>query len=288
MRKARDTIGSYMFLFPAGAIYLSVIVFPVFYSTYISLFRWNGIGSMIFLGFDNYTNLFSDIIFIKSLSNTLIWTVLTLFLTMTVALGLAILLNKQFRGRTFFRGLYFFPTVLALIAVSVIWRWIYNPGFGFINEFFKLIGSDYRQGWISDPNASLYAIFFASLWRSVGRPMIFFLAGLQTVPVELLEAAIIDGATNTRRFFSVTIPLMKETFIIVIATLTVDALKTFDIIWGLTGGVPNNATEMLSTYMYSHTFRFANVGYGTAISVLMVVFMLIVIVPFVSFTAGKD
>ena len=288
MRKEKISISSYMFLLPAGVIYISVIVFPVFYSFFISLFRWNGIGRMTFVGFNNFIDLFIDAIFIKALTNTLIWTVLSLFLTMSVSLWFAVILNKQFRGRTFFRGFFYFPTVLALIAVSVIWRWIYNPAFGFINEFFKFFGSDFRQDWISNPNTSLYAIFFASLWRSIGQPMIFFLAGLQTVPVEILEAALIDGTSNVRRFFSIVIPMMKETFVIVIANLLVNALKVFDIIWGLTAGGPNNATEMMSTYMYSHTFRYNNVGYGTAIAVLMLVFMMVVIIPYVSFTAEKD
>jgi ABC-type sugar transport system permease subunit len=277
-----------MFLAPAGVIYLSVIVFPVFYSLFISLFKWNGIARMEFAGIDNFINLFHDAIFIKAMINNLIWTVLSLFLTMSAALMFAVVLNKQFRGRTFFRGFFYFPSVIAPIAVAIIWRWIYNPGFGFINQIFKTLGIGFQQNWISSPAASLYAVFFASLWRSVGQPMIFFLAGLQTVPEEVLEAAVIDGASNIRRFFVIIVPMMKETFVIVIANLIVNSLKVFDIIMGLTAGGPNNATEMMSTYMYSQTFRYNNVGYGTAIAVLMVLFMLIVIVPYVGFTVEKD
>jgi ABC-type sugar transport system permease subunit len=191
-------------------------------------------------------------------------------------------------GPDFFSGVFYFPAVIAPISVAIIWRWVYNPGFGFINQFFAAIGSGFRQNWISSPNVSLYAIFSASLWQSVCQPMIFFLAGLQTVPEEVLEAATIDGASNARRFFVVTIPMMKETFVIVVANLIVHSLKVFDVVMGLTAGGPNNATEMMSTYMYSQTFRYNNVGYGTAVAVLMVVFMLIVIVPYVKFTAGKD
>ena len=243
---------------------------------------------MIFVGFGNYVNLFKDAIFIKALANNLIWTALSLFFIMTVALWFAVILNKQFRGRTFFRGFFYFPTVIAMIAVAVIWRWIYNPSFGFINEFFRLLGINFTQDWISSKNASLYAVFVASLWRSIGQPMIFFLAGLQTVPPDVLEAAYIDGASNVRRFFTIVIPMMKETFVIVIANLIINALRVFDIIMGLTGGGPDSATEMLSTYMYSHTFRYNNVGYGSAIAILMVIFMLIVIIPFIKFTAEKE
>jgi ABC-type sugar transport system permease subunit len=281
-------ITSWLFLLPAAVIYLSVVIAPVFYSLFISFFKWNGISHLEFAGLSNFINLFRDPIFLKAISNNLIWVVLSLFGTMTFSLGLAVMLNKKFFGRTFFRGFFYFPAVIAGIAVALIWRWIYNPNYGFINQALALIGVNYQQSWISSPTASLYAIFIAALWQSIGQPMIFFLAGLQTVPEEVLEAAIIDGASNTRRFFVITIPMMKETFVIVIANLIVGAMKVFDVIMGLTAGGPNDATQMMSTYMYSQTFRYNNVGYGTAIAVLMVIFMMVVIVPYIRFTAGKE
>jgi ABC-type sugar transport system permease subunit len=274
-------ITSWLFLLPAAVIYLSVVVIPVFYSLFISFFKWNGISHLEFVGFSNFINLFKDSIFLKAISNNLIWIVLSLFGTMTFSLGLAAILNKNFFGRTFFRGFFYFPAVIAGIAVALIWRWIYNPNYGFINQALALIGVNYQQSWISSPAASLYAIFIAALWQSIGQPMIFFLAGLQTVPEEVLEAAIIDGASNTRRFFVITVPMMKETFVIVIANLIVGAMKVFDVIMGLTAGGPNDATQMMSTYMYSQTFRYNNVGYGTAIAILMVIFMMVVIVPYI-------
>jgi len=288
-KRVKTNIGSYIFLMPALIIYLSVIVFPVFYSLYISLFKWNGIGDMELVGLNNYINLFvSDPIFITALKNNIIWIVLTLVVTMTIALALAVMLNKQFKGRTFFRGFFYFPCVIAPIAVSIIWRWIYNPSVGFINEFASLLGLDFSQSWLSDPKVSIYAVFVAALWQAVGQPMILFLAGLQGVSTEVLEAAVIDGANGRKKFFKITIPLMKETFVIVIATLIVAAMKVFDVVQGLTGGGPNNATQMLSTYMYSQTFTYNNVGIGTAISCIMVIIMMLVIVPYVSFTAKDD
>jgi ABC-type sugar transport system permease subunit len=288
MEYKKGNVTSWLFLVPAGVIYLSVVMIPVFYSLVISLFKWNGIAAMEFMGLNNYVTLFHDSIFTKAMLNNLIWIILSLFATMSVSLGLAIMLNKPFAGRTFFRGFFYFPAVIASIAVAIIWRWIYNPSYGFINQLFKILGISFQQSWISSPTASLYAIFFASLWQSVGQPMIFFLAGLQTVPEEVLEAATIDGAGNWYRFLAITIPMMKETFVIVIANLIVGAMKVFDVVMGLTAGGPNNATQMMSTYMYSQTFRYNNVGYGTAIAILMIVFMMVVIVPYISFTARKD
>ncbi len=280
---------NYLFLLPAGIIYLSVIVVPVLYSFFISLFKWNGVGEMEFVKLDNYINLFSnDKVFITALKNNLLWVILTIVVTMTIALAFAVVLNKKFRGRTFFRGVFYFPCVIAPIAVAIIWRWIYNPNIGFINEFLELIGANFRQSWLSNPKVSIFAVFAASVWQSIGQPMILFLAGLQSVPVEVLEAARIDGASGPKKFLFVTVPLMKETFVIVIATLIISSMKVYDVVAGLTDGGPNNATQMLSTYMYSQTFQYSNVGTGTAVACVMVLMMLVVIVPYIIFTAKED
>ena len=285
----RTDKAAYFFLLPAAVIYLSVIVAPVCYSFFISLFKWNGIGEKQFVGLSNYINLFKgDKIFHTAIINNLIWIVLTIFVTMTIALLFAVILSKQFRGRTFFRGFFYFPCVIAPIAVAIIWRWIYNPNIGFINEFFKALGINFTQGWISDPNDSLYAVFAAALWQAIGQPMILFLAGLQAISPDVLEAATIDGANGIEQFFLIKVPLLKDTFVIVIATLIVAAMKVYDVVQGLTGGGPNNATQMLSTYMYSQVFQYNNVGYGTAVACIMVLMMMIVIIPYVSFTAKED
>lgn len=288
MKKRQIDLGALWFLLPATVIYISVIVIPVIYSFYISLFRWNGISAMKWVGIKNYINLFTnDKVFLISLRNNLIWIALTVILTTSVSLLFAVILNKRFRGRTFFRGFFYFPSVIAPIAVSIIWRWMYEPNFGFINQFAKTIGLPLYQTWLSNPTTSLYAIFVANLWAVMGQTMILFLAGLQTVSVDALEAATIDGAGPINRFIHITIPYMRETFIIVFATLIIAGMKVFDIVMGLTAGGPNNSTEMLSTYMYSQSFRYNNVGIGTTVASIMVLLMLIIIVPYISFTAKE-
>lgn len=280
--------GIWPFLLPALIIYLSVIVIPVGYSLVISLFKWNGVAEMQFVGLGNYKNLFTnDKVFMTALKNNLLWIVMTIGITMTVSLGFAVLLNNKFRGRTVFRALFYFPCVVAPIAVAIIWRWIYNPNIGFINQFFKAIGLNFKQTWISDPKVSIYAVFFAALWQGIGSPMILFLAGLQGVSPDVLEAATVDGASPIRKFFWITVPLMKQTFVMVIANLITAALKVYDIVAGLTDGGPNNATQMLGTYMYSQTFQYNNVGMGTAVACVMLFMMLIVIVPYVNFTSKE-
>lgn len=287
--KLKNKLTTYAFIVPALIIYLSVIVIPIGYSLFISLHDWNGIEKMNFVGLKNYVDLImEDEIFHLAIKNNLIWIVLTIVLATSVSLLFAVMLNSKFKGRALFRGLYYFPCVVAPIAVSIIWQWMYDPNIGFFNSFFKLLGLDYFQQWISQPKTSLYAVFGAGLWRMIGQPMILFLAGLQAISSDVLEAAIVDGANSVQRFFRITIPMLKESFVMVIATLVIDAVQVYDIVKGLTDGGPNNATQMLSTYMYMQTFRYNNVGYGTAIACLMVVIMLVVIIPYVSFTAKED
>ena len=147
---------------------------------------------------------------------------------------------------------------------------------------------DFSQTWISSEKTALIALFVAALWQAIGQPMILFLAGLQASSPDVLEAATIDGANGIEQFFLIKIPLLKDTFVIVIATLIVAAMKVYDVVQGLTGGGPNNATQMLSTYMYSQVFQYNNVGYGTAVACIMVLMMMVVIIPYVSFTAKED
>ncbi len=278
-----------MFLVPAFVIYVAVIVIPILYSLFISMHDWNGVGEMKFLGLGNYIQLFTaDEVFQKSLVNTIIWVLLTIVVTTSISLLFAVMLNKKFAGRTLFRGLLYFPCVIAPIAVSIIWRWMYDPNIGFFNWFFDAIGLSYRQTWISDPKVSLYALFVAAIWQMIGQPMILFLAGLQTIPGEIQEAAFIDGANSIQQFFRITIPMLKETFVMVLATLIVNAINVYDIICGLTNGGPNNATQVLSTYMYTQTFQYNHVGTGTAVACVMLLISLVVIVPYVSFSARDE
>lgn len=288
MNREKGKAAPYLFMLPALVIYLSVIIFPVFYSLYISLQSGTGISNMKFAGLKNYSQLIHDEVFWLSFRHTVVWIVLTVFVTTTVSLLLAVLMNQKFKGRTFFRAFFYFPSVISAIAVAIIWRWIYNPQIGFINQFTKALGIDFTQTWISTPNTALIALFIASLWQAIGQPMILFLAGLGGISPDVLEASSIDGANAFQQFFRITVPLMKDTFIMVISTLLIAAMKVYDVVKGLTDGGPNNATQVLASYMYNQVFQYNNVGYGTAIAIVMVLMMLVVIIPYMSFTAKKE
>jgi ABC-type sugar transport system permease subunit len=290
MNMKKASISDYLFIAPAFLIYTSVVIGPTLYSAYLSFFKWNGIGPKEYVGLDNYFNLFTkDRVFLISVQNNLTWIVLTLVITMSIALGLALLFNHNFRGRAFFRSYFYFPYTLSFILIAIVWRKMYDPSTGFINEFLRAINLEHlTNAWTADPNIALYCVFAAAVWQGIGQPMILFLTGLQTVPHEIVEAAKIDGAGRIRTLFSVILPLMRETFVIVFATLVIASMKVYDIILGMTGGGPANSTQTMATYMRAQTFLYNHFGIGTAIAIVMLLMMLLIIVPYMIFTARSD
>lgn len=290
MKSTRSTIKAYLFLLPAFLIFSSVVIVPTIYSFYLSFFSWNGIGEKKFVALKNYVNLFTtDPVFLSALRNNFIWILLTVLFTISVSLLLAVVLNRSFKGRVVYRAIFYVPYMLSWVVVGIIWKWMYNPNMGFINEILKAIGLGHlKPSWLSNPKIALYCVYVAALWQSVGQPMILFLSGLQTIPADILEAATIDGAGKVKAFFHVTVPMLKETFVVVFATLIIAAMKVYDIIKVMTGGGPGNATETLATYMYSQTFMYSNFGKGSAVASVMFLMMIIIIVPYVLYTAKED
>lgn len=280
----------YLFMLPALLIYCTIVVVPALYSVSLSFFKWNGLGEKTFVGFRNYKNLFTkDVVFQTAFQNNLIWIVLTVLFTASVALMLALVLNRSFRGRVVYRAIFYFPYMLSWVVIGIIWKWIYNPNIGFLDEMLKLIGlGDLKIRWLSDPKIALYCVFVAALWQGIGQPMLYFLAGLQSVPQELYEAAEVDGAGKFSLFIHITIPQLKETFVIVFATLVIASMKVYDVVYVMTNGGPANSTQTLASYMYSQTFSFSNLGTGSAIATIMMLIMMVIIIPYVLYTTKEE
>ena len=279
-----------LFLFPALFIYIIVVVFPTVYSLFLSFCDWNGLGAKKFVGLKNYIQLFtSDSVFYTALRNNIIWIILTICLTVLLALLLALVLNRSFRGRIVYRAIFYFPYMLSWIIVGIIWKWMYNPNFGLINQVLGMVGLDSLKGaYLSNKKMALYCVFIAALWQGLGQPMLYFLAGLQTLPNDILEAAKIDGAGKFNLFFRVIVPMLKETFVIVLATQIIASMKVYDIVYVMTDGGPANSTQTLATYMYNQTFTYSNLGVGSAIATVMVLIMMVVIVPYVAFSTKDE
>lgn len=272
------------FLAPVLLIYVVVVVYPMAYSAYLSFFKWDGVApTKQFVGLQNYfTLLFNDKVFWTALLNNAIWLVAALLIPTSIGLGLALLLNKGFRGSSIYRSVFYFPAILSLAVVGLIWNWIYLPDIGLINQLLGGLGlQSLQHNWLSDPNLALYAVMVAAAWNAAGLPMLLFLAGLQTINPEILEAAQVDGAGPVRRFLSVTFPLLRETTLIVLAITAINSLKVYDIIYAMTYGGPANSTQVLSTWMYFLTYNYNSVGQGTAIAVILFLLTLIFAIPYI-------
>ncbi len=285
----KRTLKPIMYMLPALIIYITVIVIPTFYTFYLSLFEWNGVSvEKIFVGFGNYINLFTnDTVFLKGLKNNVIWTVLSLVFSMGFALLLALMLNKSFKGRALFRAVFYFPFILSNIVVAIIWVWIYHPNMGLLNEVLNKVGID-SIPWLADPKIALYAVFIAATWQHVGSSMVIFLAGLQSMSKEPFEAAKVDGANSFQAFYNITLPLLRETFIIVFATTLFYSMRVFDIIYAMTGGGPSHSTQVLASWMYYQGFTLNNVGTGSAISMILLFLVMIIAVPYILWQGKKS
>jgi raffinose/stachyose/melibiose transport system permease protein len=193
-----------------------------------------------------------------------------------------VLLNRKFRSSNIFRSVFYFPAILSLAVVGLIWNWIYLPDIGLINQILGATGlTALQHNWLADPNFALYAVMVAAAWNAAGLPMLLFLAGLQTINPEVLEAAQVDGAGPVRRFFFITFPLLRETTLIVLAITAINSLKVYDIIIAMTYGGPANKTQVLSTWMYFLTYNYNSVGQGTAIAVILFLLTLLFAIPYI-------
>jgi len=282
-------ISVYWLLFPAVAIYFIFLVYPMLFSLIISFYKWDGLSpTKVFVGAQNYQRFFLDSTSRLVLKNNLIWMIFMLSIPVLLGLLLALALNQKIRGRTLFRCIFYSPAILPLVSVGIIWAWIYNPMFGAVNTFFRIIGlPSLARPWLSDPQVAFYSVIVTGIWQSTGFPMLLFLAGLQTIPKELYEAAKIDGASGLQSFWYITLPFLRETFIIVTSLLMVGSLKVFDLIYVMTWGGPGRLTQVLSTWMYFNTFVFHKAGFGSAIAWIMTIFSLAIVYPYIRVMSRK-
>jgi raffinose/stachyose/melibiose transport system permease protein len=291
-KKTRDQLRflPWVFLAPALVIYSVVVVYPMLFSAYLSFFRWDGVApKKIFVGFQNYVTLLThNEVFWIALKNNAIWLIAALLVPTSIGLSLALLLNSRFRGSHIFRSIFYFPAVLSLAVVGLIWTWIYHPDLGLANQLLDALGLKFlKRNWLSDPQIAIYPVILAATWNAVGLPMLLFLAGLQTIPPELHEAAKVEGANQLQRFWHVTFPLLRETTLIVLAITSINALKAYDIIYAMTNGGPANRTQLLSTWMYFLTYNYNEVGLGTAIAVVLFSLTLIFAIPYIRLMTRK-
>ncbi len=274
-----------LFLLPSLVLYLIFMVYPFFQSIYLSFTNWNGATpTKEWIGLENYQALLDDSLLWRSLQHNLIWVVIGTIAPLVVGFLLAVLLASRPKGFTLFRTVYFMPQVLSPVVIGIVWGWIYNPLFGLLNKGLDRIGlENASRGWLGDPQFALYAVLVAAIWAEVGFVFVIFLAGLQNVSRDLIEAATLDGANAWRRFWDVTVPQMANVVTVVTSLLLIGGFSVFDIIFVMTGGGPANATDVIGTYAYTEAFTQNNVGYASTLTLIMTVITLIASIIFIRF-----
>jgi multiple sugar transport system permease protein len=265
-------------------------VFPIFVALAVSMTNMNisafaNIQNVDFVGFDNYVTLFEDADFWQALGNTGLFAALGVPAIVFLSLAVALLLNRS--DSWFFRSLrsfYFVPAITAIVAISLIWGYLYNTQFGFLNYLLSLVGIDQLQ-WLSDPVLAKFSVALVAVWRGTGLNIIIFLAALQGVPKEYLEAASIDGASEWRKTFSIVLPLLRFAIFFVTVTTVIAWGQFFDEPFVLTDGGPLGATTSVSIFLYKEGFRLNQFGYASAGSIVL--FAIIAVITLIQLRARK-
>jgi raffinose/stachyose/melibiose transport system permease protein len=258
------------FLVPPGLIYFLLVLLPVIQAVHFSFYRWNGLGPMEdFTGLDNYARILRDTVFRRALGNNLLIVGLSVVVQLPLALGLALLIRRNLPGRAVFRVIFFLPYVLSEVITGVLWSFIYNPQYGLLNKVLGVIPGFEARGWLGDPKIVIFALFVVISWKYFGLHLILYMAGLQNVPTELEESAIIDGASGGQVIRHVTIPLLAPTIRLSLFLSVLGSLQIFDLVWVMTTGGPVNSSETMATYLYRYGFQRFSIGYGSAVAVVL-------------------
>lgn len=259
-----------VFVLPAFTIYAVFVLIPIIYNVYVSFLKTDLMSPSQFVGLKNYINLFHDSTFLHALKNNILMVIGSLIAHLPLALLFGNILFQKIKGSHFFQTVFFLPSVICGVAVGLTWTFIYNSEFGLINKFLEMIGlGNLKQLWLADKNLALLCIIIVVMWQYVGYHMIIQLAAMRNIDASLYEAAEIDGASKWQQFTMVTLPLIKPILKIDAVLIITGSLKYYDLVAVMTGGGPNHATEVMSTYMFYQGFRTLKYGYSAAIGVIL-------------------
>ncbi|HRJ41996.1 MAG TPA: sugar ABC transporter permease, partial [Caldilineaceae bacterium] len=258
------------FLIPSILLYITFVLYPYGRAMYISLTQWRGLSKPpVFIGLENFSKMLGDSNFWNALGNNAFYIVSLPIFTIGLALFFAFVLTQGARFARLYRITFFFPQVMSMVAIGVLWSFIYHPTIGFLNSFLKLIGMSNPPVWLGNPDYVLTALSGVAVWQAVGFFMVLFIAAMESIPATYYEAAMIDGASQWHIFWNITIPLIWGTIQTALIFIMIEATSMFTITQTMTEGGPSRGSEVLSTYLYHEAFINSNFGYGTAIAVAL-------------------
>jgi multiple sugar transport system permease protein len=269
----KQAVTAWLFLAPALVVLAAFTLYPMLQAAYLSLTNYNLIRAAEWVGLDNYVELFRDPSFWNAFGNTILYAVVVTPVTVVLALALAVFLNRQFAGRGFVRTAIFLPFIVSLGIIAIAWTFLLDPNIGLISYWLSQVGIVAEQGLLSDPQTAMIAVMFVGVWKNVGFYMVMYLAGLQSIPEELHEAARLDGANAWQRFRRVTLPLLSNQTMLVSVMALIATLQAFDQIYVMTHGGPFFKTETLVMLIYREGFKELRFGYGASISMVLLVFV---------------
>jgi ABC-type sugar transport system permease subunit len=273
------------FILPNFIGFLIFVLIPVGFSLTLSFMQWDGFNAMTFNGIKNFAAILRDSIFRQSIGRTFVYSLACVSVTTFASLGLAVLLNRRFMARDFFRSTIFFPHVASIVSIAVVWRLMFMRDIGPINAFLRFAGIENPPGWFSSTQWALWGVVIVAIWKSMGYYMIVYLAALQNIPRELHEAASIDGASGIQFFWRIMFPLLSPATFFVVLMLTIGSFKSFDIIFALTEGGPGTSTTLISNYIYNKAFIAFN--YGQTSAAAMIFFAIVAALTFFQFRLEK-
>lgn len=287
-RKMKKDYTGYLFLIPALVFFLAFIVYPIGFISFGSLFEWSSLSNMTFVGFNNFIELFKDKVFMITLRNTLYWIIVTVTIQMVLGFILAYIIEekiKRFKG--FFRTLFFIPVVTSVVVISIVWSNMYSPYQGLLTNFLYNIGVTAPINWLGNVNKAIFAIMAVNIWEWTGWSMILYIAGLSEIPLGIKEAALIDGATGFKKIWNIFIPLTAHVHKSLVLLGIIGSLQTFALVYSMTSGGPNSASEVPGTYIFKMGFQVQKMGYASAISVVILLLALVLtVIQVVGFGSG--
>jgi multiple sugar transport system permease protein len=280
--KKRDVL---LFSLPYLTVYVAFMVFPVVYGVYLSFFDWNILSTKVFIGLKNYVEAFRDPEFLSSFSHTLQFVLISTPLIIVVGFIMAMIAVRPTKTGKIAETVFFLPYMLSTSVVGTLWAWIFQKNYGLANQVLTSVGLS-PVGWLTDPAVAMTSIIIATLWWTAGFNMILFSAGMKQIPEEIYDAAKIDGAGSFTTLTKITIPLLKETSLLVLVLQVIASFKVFGQVYVMTGGGPYGTTRVLVQYVYKTGFSYFRLGYASAMSILL--FIVILLVSVIQFFRRSD